>query len=440
MKAVLFEIGAILVLLLLNGLFAMVEIALVSAKKGRLRVLADRGDTRAQVALELAESPNRFLATVQIGITLVGILAGAFGGATIATHLSRFLGSAPLLAPYSETIALGLVVLAITYLSLIIGELLPKRLGLGNPEGISMLTARFMQRLSNLVSPIVRLLNTSTDLVLRLCGITGKAPTTVSEEEVKGLMQEGLRAGAFHKVESDIVASVLGLDLLPVRDIMTPRPKVIWLNRDDSHEVIWHKIVVSNHSHFPVYQGHRDNVVGVVSVKAIYAHLAAGLPVTLGDLMVKPLFVPAVQNVLQLVETFKQSRQHLALAVDEFGVVVGLVTLTDIMEAIVGDFPSPDERAKPAAMRRADGTWLIDALIEIEQVESVLPGFKTQDPDSKNYQTLAGFIIKHLGHVPKEGETLESQGYIFEVLDMDAHRIDKVLVMPRQLQPGKPHS
>ncbi|HWH69583.1 MAG TPA: CNNM domain-containing protein, partial [Candidatus Sulfotelmatobacter sp.] len=252
MKAVLFEIGAILVLLLLNGLFAMVEIALVSAKKGRLRVLADRGDTRAQVALELAESPNRFLATVQIGITLVGILAGAFGGATIATHLSRFLGSAPLLAPYSETIALGLVVLAITYLSLIIGELLPKRLGLGNPEGISMLTARFMQRLSNLVSPIVRLLNTSTDLVLRLCGITGKAPTTVSEEEVKGLMQEGLRAGAFHKVESDIVASVLGLDLLPVRDIMTPRPKVIWLNRDDSHEVIWHKIVVSNHSHFPV--------------------------------------------------------------------------------------------------------------------------------------------------------------------------------------------
>ncbi|HOX57544.1 MAG TPA: hemolysin family protein [Candidatus Paceibacterota bacterium] len=430
MKQVLVEMVVVLLLLGVNGVFAMTEIAVVTARKGRLRQLAKGGHARAQLALALAESPNRFLSTVQIGITLVGILAGAFSGATIAEELALALAAVPGLGPYSDVIALGVVVLVISYLSLVLGELVPKRIGLGNPERISMLVAGPMQALSVVAGPLVRSLSLSTDGLLRLLAIKPQKEATVSEDEVKVLMQEGLRAGAFQKVESDIVASVLDLDRLMVRDIMTPRPKVIWLNRDDPHETVWHKIVVSGHSFFPVYEGNRDRVVGVVSVKAVYANLAAGVGVNLRDLMVPPLVVPATQNVLQLVETFKRSGKHLALAADEFGGIVGLVTLNDVMEAIVGDFPSQDERAKPAVTRRPDGSWLIDGMIEIARVEQALPGFVAEDPSNKEYQTLAGYIVKRLGRLPREGETFEAHGYVFEVLDMDQHRVDKVLVVP----------
>lgn len=417
-------------LLVINGVFAMSEIAIVTARKGRLRQLASGGNARARLALALAESPNRFLSTVQIGITLVGILAGAFGGATIAEEIAKPLAGVPGLGAYSDAIGLGVVVLVITYFSLVLGELVPKRIGLGQPERISLLVARPIQALSLAADPVVKFLSASTEGLLRFLAIKPQKEATVSEDEVKVLMQEGLRAGAFQKVESDIVASVLDLDRLMVRDIMTPRPKVIWLNRDDPHETVWHKIVVSGHSFFPVYEGNRDRVVGVVSVKAIYANLAAGVGVNLKDLMVPPLIVPATQDVLQLVETFKKSSKHLALAADEFGAIVGLVTLNDVMEAIVGDFPSQDERARPAATPRPDGSWLIDGMMEIVRVEQALPGFVAEDPANKEYQTLAGYVVKRLGHMPREGETFEAHGYVFEVLDMDRHRVDKVLVIP----------
>lgn len=424
------EILVILLLLLVNGMFAMTEIAVVSARKVRLRQLAGRGDARAKVALELAESPNRFLSTVQIGITLVGICAGAFGGATIAEQIAAALQAFPALAAYGEAIGLTLVVLGITYLSVVIGELVPKRVGLGNPEGIALAVAKPMQALSVLAGPVVKFLGASTDALLRGMGIKPAQQAVVSEDEVKGLMQEGLRAGAFQKIESEMVESVLALDRLQVREIMTPRPKIIWLNRDDPHETVWHKIVVSGHSFFPVYEGNRDHVVGVVSVKAIYANLAANVGVKLADLMVGPLIVPATQMVIQLLEAFKQAGKHMALVTDEFGSIVGLVTLNDVMEAIVGEFPSQEERAKPAAKRREDGSWLIDAMLEIEKLEQALPGFRCGDEESKDFQTLAGFVVKQLGRVPKEGEVFEAQGYLFEVLDMDRHRVDKVLVMP----------
>lgn len=436
MSQVLFEVTIILLLLVANGVFAMTEIAVVSSRKAKLRQYANKGHAGAKMALELSESPNRFLATVQIGITLVGIFAGAYGGAKIAREIQQALQVVPLLAPYGEAIGLTVVVLAITFLSLVIGELVPKRIGLGNPEKIAMLVARPMNRLSVIAGPLVKLLSCSTDALLRILQFKPSKETTVTEEEVKGLMQEGLRAGAFQKVETDIVQSVLGLDMLATREIMTPRAKVIWLNRDDSHEAIWHKIVVSNHSNYPVYAGHRDNVVGVVSVKAIYANLAAGLPVKIADLAVPPLIVPASQNVLQLVETIKKRGTHIALVADEFGGISGLVTLHDVMEAIVGDLPSQDERAKPAVTKRPDGSWLIDAMIEIERVEHALPGFNSQDVEGKDYQTLAGFVVKQLGYLPKEGETFEAQGYVFEVLDMDRHRVDKVLVIPAKQRSG----
>lgn len=439
MNQVAIEIIVILLLLVANGVFAMSEIAVVSARKTRLRRLAEQGNGNARIALELAESPNRFLSTVQIGITLVGIFAGAFGGATLATELARPVATVEMLAPYADKIAFGIVVAVITYFSLVLGELVPKRFGLSNPEGIAMMVARPMNWLSLFASPVVNFLSTSTEALLRLVGFKPGKETTVTEDEVRIMMQEGLRAGAFNKVESHIVHSALELDQLPVREIMTPRPKVIWLNQDESHDQIWHKIVVSNHSHFPVYQGNRDHTVGIVSVKSIYANLAAGAGVSLKDLMVPPLVVPETQTVLQLVETFKHTGKHVALVTDEYGSIIGIVTLNDVMEAVVGEFPTQGDRAKPEAKRRDDGTWLVDAMIDLEAVEKSLPGFKFDGHAHSEYQTLAGFVVKHLGRVPKEGETFEHQGYIFEVLDMDRHRVDKVLILPaKTTAPPKP--
>jgi putative hemolysin len=436
MTTVAFEIAIILLLLVANGVFAMAEIAVVSSRKARLRRLAEQGNGNARLALELAEAPNRFLSTVQIGITLVGIFAGAFGGATLAAQLAGPIGQVTWLAAYADKIAFGIVVAVITYFSLVLGELVPKRFGLSNPEGIAMLVARPMNWLSRFAGPVVSFLSGSTDGLLRLVGFKPRQEAVVSEEEVRVMMQEGVRAGAFHRVESEIVHSALELDRLPVREIMTPRPKVIWLNEADSHDQIWHKIVVSNHSYFPVYRENRDHAVGVVAVKAIYANLAAGAGVSLKNLMVAPLIVPESQTVLQLVETFKQSGKHIALVTDEFGGIIGLVTLNDVMEAVVGEFPSQDLRARPEVRKRDDGSWLIDAMIDLESVQQALPGFKVGARDATEYQTLAGYVVKQFGHVPKEGETFERQGYTFEVLDMDRHRVDKVLVLPaRELRP-----
>jgi putative hemolysin len=430
MSAMTAEIVVIFLLLVANGFFAMTEIAVVSARKERLKRLADAGDDRARVALELAQSPNRFLSTVQIGITLVGILAGAFGGATVAGTIRVALHAVPFLAPYSELIGLGFVVVSITYFSLVLGELAPKRIGLNNPEGIAMAVAKPMHKLSILAGPVVNFLGASTEALLRTFGFKPAKDATVTEEEVRVLVQEGLRAGVFQKAETEMVESVLKLDTLAVRDIMTPRPKIIFLNKDEPHETMWHKIVVSAHSNFPVYESNRDNVVGIIAVKAIYGNLAAGTKVSTANLMTKPLVVAATQTVIQLLESFKQTGKFIALVTDEFGGIVGLVTLHDVMEAIVGDFPSAEERLKPKAVRRSDGSWLLDAMMEIEQVEKILPGLTFGDEESKDYQTLAGFIVKHLNRVPKEGEVFETQGYVFEILDMDRHRVDKVLIMP----------
>jgi putative hemolysin len=436
MGSVLTEILLILLLLAANGVFAMTEIAIVAARKARLRMLAAGGNRNAKAALELAESPNRFLSTVQIGITLVGILAGAFGGATIARQIAAALQDVPPLAPYGQPIGLAVVVLTVTFLSLVIGELLPKRIGLANPEGVAMLMAIPMQWLSRLASPAVNILSWSTELLLRLFGARPVHKPSVDDEEVRYLMQEGLRAGAFNAVESQMVDGVLQLDKMLAREIMTPRPKIIWLSREDTQATMWHKVVVSGHSHFPVYEGNRDNVVGIVALKSIYANVAAGVPARVTDLMTQPLLVPASQNLSQVLDTFRQKRRHIALVADEFGGIAGLVTLHDIMEAIIGELPSADERARPAAVQREDKTWLIDGLMEIDRVKKVLPAVRFDAEAGIEYQTLGGFVVKELGHLPREGETVTRDGYVFEVLDMDHHRVDKVLVTPAGAVPN----
>jgi putative hemolysin len=430
MTQVVFEIVIIFLLLLTNGVLALAEMSLVSARKARLKTLADEGSGAAARALALAQAPNQFLSTVQIGITLVGILAGAFGGATLARWLGAQLSAFGVPPTQAASIGFALVVMSITFLSLIFGELVPKRLALSAPERWACLLAGPMRWLSVLTRPAVRLLGATTDLVLRLLGAEREKSEEVTDEEVRVLMEEGSRAGVFHRAEPRMVESVLELDDLSVREIMTPRPKVVFIGRDDPHEQVWHKIVASRHSYFPVYHGNRDRIVGTISVKSIYANLAAGTPVRLADLMTEPLFVPATQTVVQLLESFRQSGKHFAVVADEFGSIVGVVTLVDVLEAIVGEVPSQEERARAEIREREDGTWLVDGTVDIETLEERLSDLRFPSSEDRTYQTLAGFVMEHLGHVPAEGETFTALGWSFEIIDMDLPRIDKVLLRP----------
>jgi putative hemolysin len=428
MNSILFEVLIIFCLLLANGVFAMAEISVVSSRKARLQSLADAGSLSAVKALALAQAPSRFLATVQIGITLVGILAGAFGGATISDKIAVAVAQVPALAPYGKAIGLIVVVVAITYASLIIGELVPKRIGLNNPEKKAMLVAGPMGALSRLAAPFVWLLTTSTEAVLKVLGLGKEVEAPPSEEEVSHLIEQGAAAGVFHKAERQMVEGVLRLDERPVTEIMTRRSKIVFLNIADSDEVNWRKIVASGHSHFPVYDGTRDQVLGLVSVKALWANAAIGVPSKLHDQLTKALFVPSSVTIVQLLESFKKTGKHLALVTDEFGSIQGIVSLIDVMEAIVGDLPEPGDRHAPNAVRREDGSWLVDGTMEIDDLQTrfsfgTLPGEEHGD-----FETLGGFVLARLAHIPIAGERFEWDGWRFEVVDMDRHRVDKVLL------------
>jgi putative hemolysin len=424
------EILIIFILLLANGVFAMAEIAIVSSRKARLKALAGDGSANATTALALAEEPTRFLSTVQIGITLVGILAGAFGGATLSEKLTAWLDGYPALAPYSTALSLVIVVGAITYFSLIIGELVPKRIALTNPESRAMLLARPMAFLSKVAAPVVWFLTASTNVILKLFGLGKDVASPPSEEEIGHLIEQGTTAGVFHRAERAMVEGVLRLDELPVTEIMTRRTKIVWLNVSDTDEVNWRKIVASGHSHFPVYEGTRDNVIGMVSVKSLWANAAAGVANDLRNHLVKPLFVPTSITAVQLLETFKQSGKHLALATDEFGSIQGLVSLIDVMEAIVGDLPEPGDRRAPGATLRDDGTWLVDGTMTVDDVKTRF-GFKQLPREaSGQFETLGGFMVDRFGHIPVAGESFTWDGWRFEIVDMDRHRVDKVLLGP----------
>lgn len=430
MQTVAFELTIILALVLFNGVFAMTEIAVISSRKSRLKAMAAAGRRGAASAFRLASSPGRFLATVQVGITLVGVLAGAFGGATMARELARWLAGIPWLAPYATGLSLAAVVAVIGFLSLVLGELVPKRIALGNPEVVAARMAPSVNRLARLGLPAVWLLEQSTRLVVSLLRLPEPAKSSVSEEEIRLLLREATDAGALARIESSMIERVLSLDHLPVREVMTPRPKMIFLNVEDSHETVWHKMVVSGHSQFPVYEGNRDHIIGLVTLKAVYANLAAGVPVRLRDLTTRPLIIPASQRVLDLLETFRSTGQHVGLVVDEFGNVVGMVTLIDVMEAIAGDFPDQLARLRPTAVKRADGTWLIDGLLEIDRLQSLLPGFRFDPAEHRSFHTAAGFLLERMGRIPAEGETHAEQAHQFEVIDMDRQRVDKILITP----------
>ncbi len=431
------EILLIFLLLLANGVFAMAEIAVVSSRKARLKKLADEGSAKAQAALALAQHPDRFLSAVQVGITLVGVLAGAFGGATLSRKLALLLARAEWLAPYADRVAFVIVVGLITYFSLIIGELVPKRVALANPEGRAMLVAKPMTGLAAIATPIVWFLTISTNVVLKVFGLGKEVDAPPSEEEVSHLIEQGTSAGVFHKAERAMVEGVLRLDERPVTEIMTRRTKIVWLNLGDTEEMNWRKIVASGHSHFPVYEGTRDNVVGMVSVKALWANAAAGVPNNIRMHLVSPLFVPSTINGAQLLETFKKSGKHLALVTDEYGSVQGLVSLIDLMEAIVGDLPEPGDRRSPEAVKRDDGSWLVDGSMLIDDLRRRFSMPPMPGEEDEDFETLGGFMVDHFGHIPKASEHFTWLQWRFEVVDMDRHRVDKVLISPAPVS-GRP--
>jgi magnesium and cobalt exporter, CNNM family len=430
MSAIVIESLLIILLLLINGVLAMAEMAIVSARKVRLQQRAEKGDAGARVALELANAPSRFLSTVQIGITLVGIFAGAFGGATIAAKLDARLEQIPGLAPYSEAIALGAVVAAVTYLSLIIGELVPKRLALNNPEGIAAKIARPMRRLSVIASPVVRLLGISTESVLRLLGARKNTEPPVTEEEIKLMIKQGAEAGVFDEAEQDMVTNIFRLSDRRAGALMTPRYEIVWIDIKDSPAEIERRFNEHRHSRFPVCDGSIDHVLGIVRAKDLLACCLAGEAIDLQAALRMPLFVPENMPALKALEMFKQTGTHLAIVLDEHGGMQGLVTHHDLMEAIVGDIPSAGLPTESPAVRREDGSWLLDGALPVDKFQQILGLKQMPDDEHGDYQTLAGFVLQQIGRIPVAGEQFEWRGLRFEVVDMDRRRIDKMLVQP----------
>jgi putative hemolysin len=420
------EILIVLALVLLNGYFALSELAVVSARPARLEALARRGRRGAHLALSLAREPGRMLSTVQIGITLVGVVAGAFGAARLAEPLHQALARVPGLAPVSGELAYALVVVGITYLSLIVGELVPKQLALRAPERAAALVAPSIEVLARLSAPAVWLLERSSRLLLRLLRSEAAPRQTVTEEEVRILIAEGTRSGVFEPQEQEMIGRVLRLADRPVRAIMTPRVELVWLDVEDGPETTGQIIRDSGHSRFVVGKGSLDEVLGVVHVRSLLEACLAGRPLDLRAAVVPLLVVHDGMPVLRALEALRQARVSMALVVDEYGDVEGVVTVEDVLEAVVGDMPERRLGEEPAIIRRQDGSMLIDGLLAIDEVKLAL-GFESL-PDEASYHTLAGFILAQLGRVPEEGQTVVYDGWRFEVVDMDGRRIDKVLV------------
>jgi putative hemolysin len=413
------EILVVALLIFANSLFAMTEMSIVSSKKVRLQQLVNQGNRRAATALELANSPNRLLSTAQIGITLIGIFAGAFGGAKIAKGLELELDKLPMFSGRSEGVSLTIVVVLITYFSLVFGELVPKRLAMNNPEIIATSTAMPMQTLAQIMSPVVHLLSMSTELILRMMGIQPSQEPEVTEEEIKVLIEQGTEAGTFEQAEQDLLQRVFRLGDRHVNALMTPRPDIVWLDLDDPIDTNRQKMIKSSHSRLPVCQAGLDNVLGVVQISDLLSRVLAGEPLDLTATLRRPLFVPESTTGFRILELFKQS-----------GVIQGLVTLNDVLVELVGDMPDIDQQEEPMAVQREDGSWLIDGMYSVEDFFELF-GIK-QDPrhQRNNYQTLAGLVITHLGRIPTAADHFEWQDFRFEVMDMDGNRVDKVLVMP----------
>jgi putative hemolysin len=423
------EILLVLGLVLLNGLLAMAEMAIVSARRAGLRQLAEQGHAGARAALRLQADPNRFLSTVQAGITLVGVLNGAFSGVTLARYLIEPLASLGLGAAAAHSVALAVVVAGITYLSLVIGELVPKRLALQHAEAVAIRVARPLDALAVAGRPLVWLLERSTAVGLRLLGVERPAEPRVTEEEVRSLLAEGTASGIFDPREHAMIEGVLRIADHSVRSIMTPRVDVVWLDVDSPAESIRATMTAHGHSRYPVGRGGLGALVGVVQTKDLVGGLLAGQPLDLGAAVAEPLMVPEGTPILRLIERFRSARVHLAIVVDEYGTIEGIVTPLDVLEAIAGELPEEHDQDPLGAVRRADGSWLVDGRLSIHETARLL-GLHGMD-HGEDYATLAGFVLWQLRRLPGPGDGFVWHDLWFEVVDMDGRRIDKVLIQPQ---------
>jgi putative hemolysin len=422
------EITAILILILANGVFALAEIALVSARKHRLQQQADEGNHGAAVALKLANTPTELLSTVQVGMTLIGTLAGAFGGAIVAEKLAEQLNAIPHIAPHGKSAAIAIVVLVITILTIILGELVPKRLALTNPEMFAAAMAPLLKTISSLVFPAIRFLSWSTDQVLKLLPEPRSDEKDTTEEEIKVLIEQGTEAGTFEETEQEMMEGVFQLGDRWVVDLMTPGSKIIWLDIDEDPETIRRIVLTNTYSRFPIAKDDLDHVLGIVHAKDLLGQCMMGKPLDLKSCMKPFTGMPEMITALQALETFRKNGTHIALVVNEYGGTEGLITLHDIVESIVGDLPTGNERNEPPATKREDGSWLVDGAIPIFEFTE-LTGIGDLPGEEENaYTTLGGLVLMQLGRIPSPAEHFELGGWRYEVVDMDGNRIDKVLV------------
>lgn len=422
------SIVIIVVLIVVNGIFSMSELAVVSSRKGKLQKMYNDGKKHAKTAIDLMENPNQFLSTIQIGITLIGILTGAFGGATLSDPLNAIISP---YIPYSEIVSTIVVVIITTYLSLVVGELVPKRVALNNPENIAVKVAKWMKLLSKASGPFVVILSKSTNGLLRLMGISHEENNAITEEEIELMIEEGRVEGTIEKEEEDIIKRVFKLDDQKVDMIMTPRNEIVWIDLEDTPEENQNKIIESKRSIFPVASGELDDFIGVVQAKDILSVLFKKEDLEIEDIIKDPLVVPENLEALELVKQFKENKEyvHMSLVVDEFGSLTGLITLNDLLEGIVGDIPGIDETDDPIAIKRNDDSWLIDGRYQIDRFKELFD-FDGEFPDEKedNFTTIAGFILSYCGKIPTDGETFKWDRFCFEIMDMDGHQIDKILV------------
>jgi putative hemolysin len=421
------EIVVILLLIVLNGVFSMSEIAIVSSRRTRLEQEAKEDRPGATAALQLASEPNTFLSTVQIGMTLIGIVTGVFGGARIARRLSPLVGEVPLLAPYRESIALALVVLVITFLSLVIGELVPKRIGMHSPERVARLVARPMNGLSRMTRPFVWLLSRSTELILKMLRLRPAAEPPVTEEEVRSLIGDGTRSGVFEEIEQDIVERVFTLSDRNVGSVMRSRLDLNWLNVEDPPAASLAAIAEASQDVFVLARGRIDEVVGVVSTRMILSVVLARQPLHLAALAEKPLFVPGSMDAFRALELLKGNRVPAAVVVDEFGTVQGLVTLSDLFTAMVGEADGGN-REERAIVPREDGSYLVDALLPLDEFIHYFAVPAMAEGERTGFHTVGGLVIHLARQLPQTGDQFTWHGYRLEVLDMDNNRVDKVLV------------
>ena len=432
------ELWILALLVMANGFLAAAETAVVSARRAKLQTLARAGRKGSVQALSLTEHPAKFLALVQFWLTLSGILAGVLAGSGIAESVASEAGRMGWSGAWVHPTAFAVVLLLVTVFMLVFGELIPKRIALANPERTASLLSGSMNVLAWLAAPILGIISRTTEALVRLLRVKPRPVSeTVGDDEVRALVEQGLHAGVFERAEKEMVEGVLSLDKLAVTAIMTPRPKIVFLNVDDPEESNWRKIVTSGHSYFPVYQTNRDQVIGLVSVKALWAHSAIGLPTTLKNLLVPALFAPEKMTASQLLEQFKKTGRHTAIVTDEFGVVQGMVTLIDVFEAIVGDLPESGQKGGSTVRKTDDGSWQIDATLPISDLKRLLGTDLVLPHEAEaQFQTVGGFIITHFGRIPNPGESFEWNGWKFEVSEMDRRRVDKVRVLNTRTAPS----